>query len=382
MIFFIISVIVLFLIYFYPAKRVIVSFKRPFNTIAWVIVAVMFLMIPFHFLLNMRGASPLLSDLTGLLGFTSLGFMTLLFILIFLRDCVLITIRFFEKITQSSSPPNLERRKFLFTGSNLALTGITAAAATLGYTNSMGEPTLIKQVLTIPNLHPDLKGLSILQLSDIHVGPTIKKNFVQRVVTRCKDLNPDILVVTGDLADGKASLLQRDVEPLKMLHPRFGKYFVTGNHEYYSDLYGWLNLVQELGFDLLLNSHRTIRRGNGILTLAGVTDYHAGRIVPAHKTDPEKALQGCINDSTKILLAHQPKSVYKAAELGVDLQLSGHTHGGQYVPGNLFVKLDQPFVAGIYQYRATQLYVNRGTGYWGPPLRLGIASEITLFTLS
>ena len=220
-----------------------------------------------------------------------------------------------------------------------------------------------------------------MQFSDLHVGPTIKGPFVESVVQSIEGLNADLIVFTGDLVDGSVADLKEDVAPLSRLNAPFGKYFITGNHEYYSGVLPWIEKAKDLGFKVLIDAHDLLTKEGATLTLAGVTDYSSTQFVKDHKSDPLKAVSGAPNDSIKILLAHQPANIYKAVEAGYDLQLSGHTHGGQFIPWNFVTRLSQPYIAGMSRHQDTWIYVNRGTGYWGPPLRLGISSEITIITL-
>jgi predicted MPP superfamily phosphohydrolase len=168
---------------------------------------------------------------------------------------------------------------------------------------------------------------------------------------------------------------------LKQISSGSGNFFVTGNHEYYSGVIEWIEEVKRLGFTVLLNEHVVITRGQARLLLAGVTDYRGGNFLPSHRSDPQKALNGALPADAKILLAHQPKNIFDAAQAGYDLQISGHTHGGQFFPWNLLVGFVQPYVSGLHTHQNTQIYVSRGTGYWGPPVRVGAPSEITLIKL-
>lgn len=382
MAFFFILIAVMLIIYLYPAARIIPSLSQPpYSLVLW-LFCLFLLLLPFlHLFLRRKGGRPELIDNTGWLAYGVLGFMTLLVCLVFLRDLVLLLISLYQMVVAQSSAADPVRRELLVKGSNLALLFTGAAACSYGFIQARKDPAIVHRHVRIPGLHKDLTGLKILQISDIHVGPTIKGDFVARVVEKCKQVDADLIVLTGDLVDGSVGHLEADVRILEELQAPLGKYFVTGNHEYYSGVEQWLKLVSSLGFEVLLNEHRTLQKNGGVLTLAGVTDYSAGRIKKDHTSDPAAALRGCDPKSCKVLLAHQPKSVFQAAECGVDLQLSGHTHGGQYFPGNFLVKIDQPFVSGFYTHKDTQLYVSRGTGYWGPPLRLGVSSEITVLEL-
>ncbi len=244
------------------------------------------------------------------------------------------------------------------------------------------RPAVVRVEVPIADLPPDLEGFRIVQLSDLHVGPTLKRAFVERVVATANGLAPDLIALTGDVGDGFPLALRDELAPLARLAAPHGKYFVTGNHEYYWDAAGWVQELERLGFSALVNAHRVIRRGTAQLVLAGVTDASASRRVPGHASDPAAAVAGAPEGDVRVLLAHQPKSAFAARGAGFDLQLSGHTHGGQYFPFNLLVRLFQPFVAGLHRLEEMWLYVSRGTGYWGPPLRLGAPSEITLIQLT
>jgi hypothetical protein len=233
----------------------------------------------------------------------------------------------------------------------------------------------------LAGLPEGLDGFRMVQITDIHVSPTIKRPFVEGVVRRVNALEADIVALTGDLVDGSVQRLSGDVEPLAGIRARFGRYFVTGNHEYYSGVARWVEKVESLGFTVLLNEHRLLSFPGGRILVAGVTDYRAGSRVPGHRSDPHKALSGAPPADVKILLAHQPKSAPAASDAGFDFQISGHTHGGQFFPWNLVVGLVQPFTAGLHRYGKMPIYISRGTGYWGPPLRIGAPSEITLITL-
>ena len=267
-------------------------------------------------------------------------------------------------------------------GFRTAVIGSALAVLAVGVWRARRPATV--QVVDIPiaGLPADLEGFRIVQLSDLHVGPTLKRDFVERVVDTATGLGPDLIALTGDVADGYPPALREDVAPLAGLRAPLGKYFVTGNHEYYWDAAGWVLELERLGFSALVNAHRVLHRGSGRVLLAGVTDLSASGGVPGHTSDPAAAIAGAPDSDVRVLLAHQPKSAFAASAVGFDLQLSGHTHGGQYFPFNLLVRLFQPFVAGRHRLEEMWLYVSRGTGHWGPPLRLGAPAEITLIQLT
>ncbi|MDZ7307792.1 MAG: metallophosphoesterase [candidate division KSB1 bacterium] len=220
-----------------------------------------------------------------------------------------------------------------------------------------------------------------MQISDLHVGDTITAAFVKKVVAAVNRLAPDVIVFTGDLADGGVAHLREDVAPLAQLSSRYGKFHVTGNHEYYSGAEAWLAEARRLGFTVLLNEHRVVTHGSSRVLIAGVPDFGAGPFVPHHDSNPAQALANAPPAELKILLAHQPRSIFAAARAGFDLQLSGHTHGGQFFPWNFLVPLQQPYVSGLHRHGNTWIYVSNGTGYWGPPIRLGAPAEVTVIKL-
>jgi predicted MPP superfamily phosphohydrolase len=259
----------------------------------------------------------------------------------------------------------------------LAVAGLATAA---GFWRSR-RPSVVRVAIPITGLHQDLEGFRIVQLSDLHIGPTLKRAFVERVVKTVGGLDPDLIALTGDVADGHPPAMREEVAPLADLGAPHGKFFVTGNHEYYWDALGWVREIEALGFDALVNSHRLIQRGTARLLVAGVTDGTASGWTPGHQSDAQRAVSGAPDADVKVMLAHQPSSAFTAQRMGFDLQLSGHTHGGQYFPFNYVVRLFQPFVHGLHRLQDMWLYVSRGTGYWGPPMRIGAPSEITVIEL-
>jgi uncharacterized protein len=227
-----------------------------------------------------------------------------------------------------------------------------------------------------------MEGYTLVQLTDIHVGPTIDRRFIVALVARVNALSPDAVVITGDLVDGSVAALGEHVAPLAGLRARHGVFFVTGNHEYYSGVDAWLAELGRLGVRVLRNERVTLGDDDASIDLAGVDDWSARRHGAGHGADLQKALQGRDPAREVVLLAHQPKAVAGAAAEGVGLVLSGHTHGGQIWPFSYVVALDQPIVAGLHRVRETWAYVSEGTGYWGPPMRLGTRGEITKVVLS
>jgi predicted MPP superfamily phosphohydrolase len=266
--------------------------------------------------------------------------------------------------------------------SAIAVPLVALLVTCIGFGNARRLARVVRVDVPIAGLPAALHGYSIAQISDIHVGPTIKRPYLDAIVTRVNQLNANAIAVTGDLVDGSVQRLAMHVAPLGRLAAPDGTFFVTGNHEYYSGADQWVAEVRRLGLRVLLNEHVIRRHGDATVMIAGVTDFNAQQFNPAHKSDPDRAAAGAPPDvAVRILLAHQPRSAPAAAAAGFDLQLSGHTHGGQFFPWNLFVPLQQPFVAGLNRVRSLWVYTSRGTGYWGPPKRFGAPSEITLVRL-
>ena len=259
---------------------------------------------------------------------------------------------------------------------------LALAATVLGAVNARRTAQVVSVDVPIAGLPAALHGFTIAQISDIHVGPTIKGPYLQAIVDAVNRLQADMVAVTGDLVDGTVAELGGHVAPLAGLESRHGTFFVTGNHEYYSGALPWMAELRRLGINVLMNEHVVLERGGASIVLAGVADYGAHQFDPSHRSDPAAALLGAPSSaSVRILLAHQPRSAQAAEQAGFDLQLSGHTHGGQFFPWVLLVRLQQPFTAGLHRLGTLWVYVSRGTGYWGPPKRLGAPSEITRLRL-
>jgi predicted MPP superfamily phosphohydrolase len=275
----------------------------------------------------------------------------------------------------SSAPVDPERRVVLARWLS-ALVGLTAVGlGGLGVANVL-RPVAIKRVkVELGKLPLSASGYRIALVSDVHVGPTIGVEFIRDIVRRVNALEPDLIAIAGDLVDGSVADLGALVEPLKELRAKDGVFFVTGNHEYYSGVDEWLRFLPTLGMRVLVNERVSIG-GDGGFDLAGVEDL-AARGLEGHAPDLPRALLGRDPSRALVLLAHQPKAILEAARHGVDLQLSGHTHGGQLFPWKYLVGLDQPYVAGLHTHEGSHVYVSSGTGYWGPPMRVGAPAEIT-----
>ena len=263
-------------------------------------------------------------------------------------------------------------------GSAVAVPLLAFGVSLVGLVNARRLARVVEVEVPIKGLPASLHGYAIVQISDIHVGPTIKRGYLNAIVTRVNGLKPDAIAITGDLVDGSVRRLALHTEPLARLQARDGAFFVTGNHEYYSGAEEWIAEMRRLGLTVLMNEHVVREREGAAIVIAGVTDFSAHHFDESHRSDPQAAVAGApANAHARILLAHQPRSAEAAADAGFDLQLSGHTHGGQFFPWNLFVPLQQPYTAGLNRLRSLWVYTSRGTGYWGPPKRFGAPSEIT-----
>jgi len=308
---------------------------------------------------------PALADRLAWLGGLAMGLFSSLLVLTVLRDIV----RLFADAPSLAEP------------TAVAVTGLAGMFTLLGYANARRLARVVEVDIPLANLPQELAGFTIVQLSDIHVGPTIKREYVQAIVDRVNQLDADLIAITGDVVDGSVEHLRAHTAPLASLRSRHGSYVVTGNHEYYSGAAAWAREFERIGLHGLYNSHVVIAHQGARFVLAGVTDFSAVAFADAQASDPAAALAGSPPDLVRILLAHQPRSATAAEAAGFDLQLSGHTHGGQFWPWNHFVPLQQPFTAGLHQLGRLAVYTSRGTGYWGPPKRLGAPSEITVLRL-
>ncbi|WP_245548925.1 metallophosphoesterase [Nocardia exalbida] len=275
----------------------------------------------------------------------------------------------------AESPKRLPRRVFVSRVVSGAAVAAAAATVGIGAYGVLDGPSVKRVAVPLAKLPRRADGFRIAVVSDVHLGPILGRGFAQRVVRSVNDTQPDLIAVVGDLVDGSVEHLRSAVEPLAGLRARHGAFFVTGNHEYFSGAEQWVEHVQELGMHLLANA-RTELPG---FDMAGVNDVQGERI--GQGPDFGKALGDRDRARTAVLLAHQPVLIEDAVAHGVDLQLSGHTHGGQLWPGNYLAGLANPTVAGLERYGDTQLYVSRGAGAWGPPVRVGAPSDITVVKL-
>jgi predicted MPP superfamily phosphohydrolase len=257
----------------------------------------------------------------------------------------------------------------------------TAVSLTVhGLSEALRLPGVKRVTVRIDGLPVDLEGITIVQLTDLHISTAIRRNRVQQIVARVNALAPDIVALTGDVADDRLAAVFRETAPLAGISARLGKFFVTGNHEYYHGDEEWTREMEKLGYVALSNTNCRLAVDQATLLVGGVPDYR-GAAQYGQTSSPARAMDGGGAD-VSVLLAHEPISVYEAAAAGFDLQLSGHTHGGQFGPARWLASLMQPFQSGLYAYGRTQVYVSNGVGYWGLPLRFGAPAEISHLTLT
>jgi predicted MPP superfamily phosphohydrolase len=334
------------------------------------------LLIPLGMLARTIEQQPL-ADRLAWVGLLAMGFFSSLLVLTFARDLGLASLLTVDAIWPHAIP--LARWR---TDSAAAVPLLALLSTAIGLINARRRARVVTIDVPIDDLPQALDGFTIVQISDIHVGPTIKRRYVDAIVDAVNRLKPDVIAVTGDVVDGSVPQLSAHTQPLSRLSARHGAFLVTGNHEYYAGADAWIDEFRRLGLQVLLNEHVVVEHDGARAVIAGVTDYSAAHFDPAHRSDPAAALVGAPGDVLiKVLLAHQPRSAEAAAEAGFTLQLSGHTHGGQFFPWNFFVRFQQPFTAGLARLNGLWVYTSRGTGYWGPPKRLGAPSEITRLRL-
>ena len=368
---------VLLLLHVYVGARLLPDL--PFGAVAHVagtlILAASALLIPFAFRWR-RARAVGAKRMIMWSGLVALGAFSTLVVLTAVRDAALLTLAILAAFVPLGWP--MAR---IVAASALAVPVLATLLTAIGYANARRVAAVRDVEIPIASLPPALAGFTIAQITDVHVGPTIDQRHVDAVVDAVNALGADMVAITGDLVDGSVPELAQHTAPLARIAARHGVFFVTGNHEYYSGVQPWIAELRRLGIRVLLNEHVVVEHEGERVVVAGVTDVSAHHFVPAHRSDPQKAIAGAPADAVKLLLAHQPRSAPAASRAGFDLQLSGHTHGGQFLPWNFFVRFQQPFTAGLARLGRSWVYTSRGTGYWGPPKRLGAPSEITRLRL-
>ncbi|WP_347557050.1 metallophosphoesterase [Robbsia sp. KACC 23696] len=333
---------------------------------------------------NRRGAAHGSRAVLTWAALIAMGFFSLLLTSTVIRDLLLggYWLASYLPFAWSRSVEGAQARVAVMHSSALCVVIVAVLALMKGVYNARRRAPVVDVEIPIPNLPLALDGFTIVQLSDIHVGPTIRKRYIDAIVDTVVSLNADLVAITGDVVDGSVPNLQRHTAPLSRLRATHGVFLVTGNHEYYAGADAWIAEFKRLGLRVLLNEHTVIRVGSDALVLAGVTDFSGEHFGPSHRSDPVQALDGAPESAAlRVLLAHQPRTGPAADAAGFDVQLSGHTHGGQIFPWNFAVPLQQPFTAGLVRCGEMWMYVSRGTGYAGPPVRFGAPSEITRIRL-
>jgi uncharacterized protein len=355
-------------------------------------------LLPVAAVVSRRSLSPAAAAPLDWVAYSWLGLAFYLFLCLLVLEPVRLGLRLRPRRRQPAGPVPVEpaidggpgdgevaegsRRLFLARGLAVTAGAVALGTAGTGAWLANSAPVVRRVPIALPRLDPALDGLRIVTFSDGHLSATYGGRRFERVVDLVNAQRPDVVTIVGDLVDGEVDELREDVAPLADLVSRDGVYFVTGNHEYFVDTRAWLRHLPTLGIDVLRNERVAVRRGAASFDLAGIDDRTAARSgVPGHGADLDAALDGRNDTVPVVLLAHQPVQVAQAEAAGVDLQLSGHTHGGQLWPFDYAIRLDQPAVSGLSRQGGTQLYVTAGVGYWGPPMRVGARPEVTVIEL-
>ncbi len=343
-----------------------------------IVVVALFAMVPLSFFVRRAGGAlgvPLVWVASVWIG------VLLLFLVVLGAFDVLRGVAAIGSRLVNQPPPDPERRIAVARIFALVATFVTGGLTLAAVRSGLARVALRDVNVRLGRLPKSLDGTTIVQLTDVHVGPTIGREFIEEIVAQTNAVNPDVIAITGDLVDGSVEELREHVAPLAGLRARYGVYFVTGNHEYYSGADEWIAELGRLGIRVLRNERVTIGDGDESFDLCGIDDAHSAQFGGGHGPDLARAVSGRDQSRELVLLAHQPRAVYEAMKHGVGLQLSGHTHGGQIWPWKYLVRLQQPVVSGLARFGDTQVYVSNGTGYWGPPMRLAAPAEITRVTL-
>ncbi|MFZ9886622.1 MAG: metallophosphoesterase [Myxococcota bacterium] len=359
------------------------------KTLLYGLFAALALPYPIVFRLRFRGGAhgPWLDHIMHAL-YVQMGLTGMLFALVAARDLLWLVALLIDVVLGALELPPLlptdpEARRGVLVDSNIVVLVLLVLGSVVGSREARRTPRVKRVTVPIAHLPRALEGFAIAHLTDLHIGPTIKQAFVRRVVDVVNALQADAVALTGDIVDASLAEARDDAAALGELRARHGVFYVTGNHEYYHGAEPWVSFLVAQGLRVLLNEHDVLEHEGAQLVMAGICDFSAGSFVPSHRSDPVKALAAAPAEAPRVLLAHQPRSGALVEQAGpVSLMLSGHTHGGQMWPWNLFVPLQQPLLAGLHRAFGTWVYVSRGTGYWGPPFRLGAPSEVALLTLT
>ncbi len=344
------------------------------------LVIALFVSIPLTFWLGRQLPLEIMRPIM-LIAYGWMGLMFLIIVILGAGEFVRLGLSLWQRLAGDGAPVDAERRLTLARILGASILGLSGGLGALAAYQGLTK-LLVKEVRApLARLPGPLHGFTIAQLTDVHIGPTIQREFIEVVVARTNALEPDLIAITGDLVDGSVEQLRKHVAPLAKLRAKHGVYFVTGNHEYYSGVGAWCREIERLGIRVLRNERVSIGDDEVSFDLAGIDDYNAKGFGDGHGPDLPRALEGRDPERELVLLAHQPRAAFEAEKLGVGLLLSGHTHGGQIWPWNFLVRLQQPFVSGLDHLGKMLVYVSNGTGYWGPPMRLGAPAEITRIVL-
>lgn len=307
-----------------------------------------------------------------ILSLLTVGLFSLIFFFTSLRDMALLASRLFvsEVTYKTASAWSIKIEA-----------GVILGVFLIGLAQALKGPQVKYVKVPIKSLPKAFEGFRIVQISDLHIGPTIRSSYVQKVVKTVNAQSPALIALTGDITDGSPTELSSIARELSQMQSTYGRYFVTGNHEYYWDAPAWIKFHEEAGTRVLMNESEIIDIEGAHLAILGVPDVTGHQFVSSHVSNPNLAAKGVPTETIKILLAHQPVSYKTAHAAGVHLQLSGHTHSGQFFPWNLMIRFFHDYYRGLNRFNEMWIYVNPGTGYWGPPLRAAVSSEITVLDL-
>jgi hypothetical protein len=309
-------------------------------------------------------------------GYVWLGVMFYLWVSLLVLELPVLAVRLSAR---RGSAPDPERRLLLRRGAAIAAGLAAVGVSGYGMSRAYGPPKVTRLAVPLARLDPRADGLRVAVIADIHVGPLYGAGQVERVVEIVNRLDADLVTVVGDMVSSEVGKVRESAAPLRGLRSRYGSFFVTGNHEYYNGYEEWIEAAEELGLRVLRNQRVEIAHRGGAIDLAGVNDLEGTR----YDDPPDYAAALDDRDPSRpvLLMAHQPVQVHEAAAYGVDLQVSGHTHGGQLYPFDFLVRAQQPVVSGLSEVDGTLVYVTNGAGFWGPPIRVGADPDITLLEL-
>jgi len=379
--------LILALMVAYAGRRLISPARLPrrCSLCLWAVLVVMAFAVPVTLVLSGLGLGPWFDVSLGA-SHLALGLFVLLTSLTLMRDelwIVLLAASFALRRAGRAGilPTEREQRRHIIHRTNLVIVPLAIVLLAIGMAQALLPPRVVNVQIPIVGLHPDLIGFRILQLSDIHLSPWVGGDHIRWLVTTANSLGPDIVAITGDLVDGSVEQRGRDAAILTSLDAPV--FFVTGNHESFSGAERWVEFLDQIGIRVLDGKSELVRKGAATLLLAGVADPAVAMSGELDQSDPSEIdLTGHPAADLRVLLAHQPGAAYRAASAGFDLQLSGHTHGGQFFPLTFLIDFIQPFATGLHHYHGMWIYTSRGARFWGPPVRLFNPPEIALIELT